>query len=316
MQGGVRSRWGSVFVVPMGAFVMALGFGVFAFNRQRHLLGAYLELDQLAAARARELEVAQGEIVHSQKMKALGTLAAGIAHDFNNLLSVIRMSNQLARESTPDSSEVAENTAEVEQAVQQGKKLVRSMLGYSRTEVEGADPFQLADLVEDTVGLLSKQFLTGIMLTLDLERDLPPVRKSRNRLEQILLNLVLNSSEAMKGEGSLRLVVRRGSTEARPFVLRPQPAHGYLELLVHDSGPGIPPEVLPRIFEPFFTTKNRGATRGTGLGLSMVYTIAEQDGLGVEVSSVAGQGTEFCIVVPIEDDSEGTAEEEGKVENE
>ena len=93
---------------------------------------AYEAVESVAEERRREVEVTQAHLVHSQKMKALGTLAAGIAHDFNNLLSVIRMSNQLTGESTKDNADIQENVGEVEQAVQQGRKLVRSMLGYSR----------------------------------------------------------------------------------------------------------------------------------------------------------------------------------------
>ena len=240
------------------------------------------------------------DLVHSQKMKALGTLAAGIAHDFNNLLSVIRMSNQLTGESTKGNADIQENVGEVDQAVQQGKKLVRSMLGYSREEYGEQDPFGLPELVEDTVALLSKQFLSGIALTLELDRDMSLARGSRSRLEQILLNLIVNATEAMEGAGSLRIQVHQIERLPEVLMLRPHAAPVYLELTVGDSGPGIAPEVLPRIFEPFFTTKHRGTTRGTGLGLSTVYTMAEQDGLGIAVETKLGQGARFSFFVPLQ----------------
>ncbi|HXG47269.1 MAG TPA: ATP-binding protein [Methylomirabilota bacterium] len=267
--------------------------------RSRRLLNDYTELEALAAERARELERARGEVIHAQKMKALGTLAAGIAHDFNNLLSVIRMSNQLTGEAARGRAEIAENVAEVEQAVQQGKKLVRSMLGYSREEGPDSAPFSLAELVEDTVALLSKQFLSGLTLTLELDHDASRVRGSRNRLEQILLNLIVNASEAMNGRGQLRLGVRSATSLPDGIVLRPAPAALFLELTVADSGPGIAPEVLPRIFEPFFTTKHRGATRGTGMGLATVYAMAEEGGLGIAVATRPDQGSTFRILVPV-----------------
>jgi len=280
--------------------VLALGAALFALQRQRHLLRGYLQLDALAERHTRELEAALAEVVHAQKMKALGTLAAGIAHDFNNLLSVIRMSNQLTGETAKSDADIAENVAEVEQAVQQGKKLVRSMLGYSREDPDDAKPFALIELVEDTVALLSKQFLSGIALTLELNRDAPPVNGSRSRLEQILLNLVVNAAEAMEGRGALRIAVRQTNEPDFAVVLRPRTAARYLELLVADSGPGIEAGTLPRVFEPFFTTKSRSTMRGTGLGLSMVYTMAEQDGLGIGVETAAGQGTTFRIIIPVE----------------
>jgi signal transduction histidine kinase len=148
------------------------------------------------------------------------------------------------------------------------------------------------------VGLLSRQFLSGIALKLELDRDLPAVRTSRGKLEQILLNLIVNASEAMEGKGSLRIAVRRQKAAGSSLVVPASVAPEYIEVLVADSGPGMAPEILARIFEPFFTTKNIGATRGTGLGLSMVHTMAEQEGLGIAVKTTIGKGTEFRLYVP------------------
>lgn len=292
--------WSTRLLIPVSTCVLVvLACAVFIRQRQRQLLAAYMEIDHLAEEQKRQLTAAQAELIHSQKMKALGTLAAGIAHDFNNLLSVIRMSNQLTGTAAKDSPDIQENVSEVEQAVQQGKKLVRSMLGYSREEAGEQGPFGLPELVEDTVALLSKQFLSGIALTLELDRDTSLIRGSRNRLEQILLNLVVNAAEAMEGGGTLRISVRQTNTLPDRLVLRPGDAGVYLELSVADSGPGIAPETLPRIFEPFYTTKHRGVVRGTGLGLSTVYTTCEQDHLGIAVETKPGTGTRFSIFIPV-----------------
>ncbi|MBK7997595.1 MAG: hypothetical protein IPK15_02375 [Verrucomicrobia bacterium] len=292
--------WITNLILPVSVGVLVvLACAVFIRQRQRQLLGAYMEIDQFAEEQKRQLTAAQTELIHSQKMKALGTLAAGIAHDFNNLLSVIRMSNQLTGTAAKDSPDIQENVSEVEQAVQQGKKLVRSMLGYSREEAGEQGPFGLPELVEDTVALLSKQFLGGIALTLEMDRDTSLARGSRSRLEQILLNLIVNAAEAMEGAGSLHISVRQVTALPEQLVLRPTPATVFLELSVADSGPGIAPEILPRIFEPFYTTKHRGVVRGTGLGLSTVYTMAEQDGLGIAVNSNPGAGTRFSIFIPV-----------------
>ncbi len=301
-------RWADRHGAPPVMVALALGVCIviactwFVRHRQHRLLAAYLEVDQRAEHQHRQLVDVQAEIGHAQKMKALGTLAAGIAHDFNNLLSVIRMSNQLNAESAGqrgDWADVAENSAEIEQAVLQGKKLVRSMLGYSREETGDLGTFSVTELVEDTVGLLSKQFLGGITLTLELDRDGPPARGSRNRLEQILLNLIVNASEAMNGRGVLIIAVRFQRSLPTSVVLAPGPAPLWAELSIADSGPGIAPDVLPRIFEPFFTTKHRGAERGTGLGLSTVYTAAQQDGYGLAVESAPGQGARFLLFIPL-----------------
>ncbi|HZR16945.1 MAG TPA: ATP-binding protein [Verrucomicrobiae bacterium] len=273
----------------------------FVLRRQRQLFASYLLIDDLMEQRNRELKVAQTELMHSQKMKALGTLAAGIAHDFNNLLSVIRMSNKLIGREVKGNPDVEENVQEVEKAVQQGKHIVGSMLGFSSDQNKGRTALFVPDLVEDTVGLLSRQFLSGITLDLQLDRESPAVQLPRAGLEQILLNLIVNAAEAMQGHGHLRIQVREvASGTSSGSVRAPRPAPTYVELTVADTGCGIPPEIVPRIFDPFFTTKADRANRGTGLGLSMIYTMAEQDGLGVEVQSAVGQGATFRILIPVD----------------
>jgi signal transduction histidine kinase len=279
----------------VGLVIFCAGF---VLRRQRELISAYLQVDRQMEQRTRELELAQAEILHGQKMKALGTLAAGIAHDFNNLLSIIRMANKLSGQESPANPEVQDNVRLVEKAVGQGKQLVNSMLGYSRDSGVAQGPFQVAEVVESATGLLSKQFLGGIALKLDLDRQLPLVEASRSRLEQILLNLIVNASEAMKGGGELRVRVSDGCEPNGTWTLPPAKAARYIQLTVADSGPGIPVEILPRIFEPFFTTKHVGATRGTGLGLSMVYTLAQHEGMGIRVESEPGRGTSFFIAIP------------------
>ena len=193
----------------------------------------------------------------------------------------------------------SEEVASIEEAVQHGKQVVGSMLGFSRKRVGDDGRCDLGEVVEETVSLLSREFLSGIELTLTLDRDAPAVQIGRGRIEQILLNLVVNAAEAMKGQGKLGISVQPAHPEpAENFVLRPRPGALLVELRVTDSGAGLAPEIRPRIFEPFFTTKNSGAKQGTGLGLSMVYTIAEQEGLGIAVESMAGRGATFRILLP------------------
>ncbi|MEW6304191.1 MAG: ATP-binding protein [Verrucomicrobiota bacterium] len=295
------SRSEVLIVLPLVGVLVAIILGVLALRRYHTLVEGYFQVDALAVRRSEQLAQAQSELFHSQKMQALGTLAAGIAHDFNNLLSIIRMSNKLIAREAKENKEIQENAAEIEQAVEQGKTVVRSMLGYSREAVEDGRPYSVAELVESVVALLGKQFLSGITLTLELAPDTPPVSVSRGRLEQVLLNLVVNASEAMEGKGKLLIALRARTQPNALSTLNARPAPRHLELIVADSGPGIAPENLPRIFEPFFTTKTVGATRGTGLGLSLVYTIAQQDGLGISVESERGKGAAFRIVIPVDE---------------
>jgi signal transduction histidine kinase len=285
--------------LALGVVALTILLALSVLNRQWKLVHSYRQIDDLATQRAGELELAQRELLQSEKMKALGALAAGIAHDFNNLLSVIRLSNDVIGRDAGNKSSVCEEVQSIENAVQQGRSVVRSMLGYSREAADKPAFYTVGDVVADTVSLLSKQFLGGIVLTLDVDRSAPQVWGAPSRLEQILLNLVVNSAEAMKGSGQLVIQARTGNHLPDNLVLRPRTAQMYVEVSVKDTGPGIAAEDLPRIFEPFFTTKIVGTSLGTGLGLSTVYTIAQQDGLGLAVESSLGQGTTFRIWFPL-----------------
>lgn len=288
-------------IVSLAGFGLAALFGLATLRRHRSAIAGYLAAETRAAGRNRELEMAKVELMHSQKMQALGTLATGIAHDFNNLLSVIRMSNKLIGRETKTNPDIQENVTDIEQAVMQGKNVVSSMLGYARTEDSSIGPTDVSAVIEDTVSLLSKEFLSGIALTFELDRSAPKVTVGRGRLEQVLLNLIVNASEAMQGKGKLKIALHtRNSLPPKTYALRPNTAPQYLELVVVDSGLGIAPEIRARLFEPFFTTKRAGSKAGTGLGLSLVYSIAQQDGLGLSVESEPSKGAAFTLVLPVD----------------
>jgi signal transduction histidine kinase len=291
-------RFYGLLALALAGVVLGTAFALFAVRRHRDLMDRYFRIDDLAARRSEQLAQVQAELFHSQKMRALGTLAAGIAHDFNNLLSVIRMANKLTGEETRANADIQENVQLVEKTVAQGKSVVRSMLGYSRESGERSR-YAVAGVVEETVKMLHTEFLGGITLDISLAPGTPEVEGARNRLEQILLNLIMNAAEAMGGRGKLRIAVNT-TTEPKEtsWVLRPRGGREFVQVIIADTGPGMTPEVRERIFEPFFTTKTIGNVRGTGLGLSMVYTIAQEEGFGLTLESEPGQGTTFRILVP------------------
>ncbi len=295
-QGALRAT----LMLSLAGVVAASLFAVIILRQHRLSIARFVSAEAEASQRNRELDIAKVELMHSQKMQALGTLAAGLAHDFNNLLSVIRMSNKLVSRKTTHDGEIQEHLADIEQAVLQGKGVVSSMLDYARNRDGDGDPVDVSSVVEDVVSLLSKEFLRGITLDLQLEREMPKVYVGRGAFEQILLNLVVNASEAMQGEGRLKIVARAcASLPAGDFVLRPRAASRFVELAVSDSGPGIAPELRNRLFEPFFTTKRGISKPGTGLGLSLVYWTAEQNGAGLSVHTGYGSGASFTVVFPV-----------------
>jgi signal transduction histidine kinase len=282
----------------LAGLVIAIAIGFYILRYQRGLFAGYLETEKLAEQRAADLRHAQAALMHREKMEALGTMAAGVAHDFNNLLSVIRLSNELIEEQVRPAGVVRENFNAIQQAVQRGRGIVNSMLGYARDD---GQPQWLAPgaLISDAVAMLSKPFLGGLVLQIESDPATPDVLVRKARIGQMLLNLIINAAEAMNGRGRLRLTVRE-IREASGCVLPPRAAGSYVELSVTDSGPGIAVEIQPRIFEPFFTTKTKSAQRGTGLGLSMLYAMAKEDGVGVAVTSESGRGATFRLLLPVD----------------
>jgi signal transduction histidine kinase len=288
-----------MFYVAISLAVLCVGLCALVIHeKQRTLLTEVSDLD-------RKLTQAQAEVLHTHKMRALGTLAAGVAHDFNNLLSVIRMAGRLTTRHTQGSEEAQENLAVIEQAVAQGRSVVKSMLGFTREDLEEGLRFSAAELIEDAVPLLNKQFLSGITLKLELDYQAPLVQGDKSKIQQILMNLVVNASEALNCKGSLKIAVWRGMPKGQ-LALQPAAAEQYVTLTVSDTGPGIPPQFMERIFEPFFTTKEPGNQGGTGLGLSIVYAAAQQQGFGIGVENHPGQGAAFHVVLPATPTSEQT----------
>jgi signal transduction histidine kinase len=278
---------------------LALFFAGLAFNRHRQLLRSYAEVEKKVAERTRELEIASHELLQSQKMNALGTLAAGIAHDFNNILSIIKGSAQLIEENPDNPQKIRTRVDRIKTVVEQGTGIVNAMLGFSRDAGEQPGPCDLNAVAADTIKLLGDRFLREVEVKYERAPALPEVYASKNFIQQILLNIIFNAAEATTTRSQVILATHKLERLPANLVLAPAPGRIYVSVSVRDSGCGITPENLPRIFEPFFTTKALSTRRGTGLGLSMVYELAKKMGAGLAVKSTVGQGSTFTLILPV-----------------
>jgi signal transduction histidine kinase len=276
----------------------ALFFAAVALNRHLQLRRSYAEVERQVAERTRELEQRSRELLHSQKMNALGTLAAGIAHDFNNILSVIKGSAQIIEDNLNQPQKVRTRVERIQTVVEQGAGIVRAMLGFSRSSNETLEPCDLNAVLEDTITLLGDRFLRDLELRFDRASGLPQVPVVKDFAQQILLNFIFNAAESMPERKQIVLRTARLETLPPSLVLKPADAAGYVAVSVQDFGCGIPPENLSRVFEPFFTTKALSRHRGTGLGLSMAYDLAKRMHAGLAVESVVGQGSTFTLILP------------------
>jgi two-component system cell cycle sensor histidine kinase/response regulator CckA len=244
------------------------------------------------------LKKLEAQFNQSQKMQAIGQLAGGIAHDFNNLLTAIsgHCDLLLLRHGRADSE--YSDLEQIRQNANRAAALVSQLLAFSRKQSLKPTRLDLQDLLSELTHLLNR--LVGERIRLKLAHDplLGPIRADRRRLEQVLMNLVVNARDAMPEGGTIRIeteaVTLQEPTQRGKVVL---PPGEYAVIRVIDTGCGIPAERLDKIFEPFFTTKRVG--EGTGLGLSTVYGIVKQSGGYVFVSSEIGQGTTFELHFPV-----------------
>ncbi len=285
-------------IIALLGLTVALFFAGLAFNRHRQLLRSYAEVEKKVAQRTRELELANRQLLHSQKMNALGTLAAGIAHDFNNILSIIEGSAQIIEDNVDNSTKVRTRVDRIKTVVEQGAGIVKAMLGFSRDAGEQPSSCDVNAVLEDTVKLLGDRFLREAQITLERAPDLPKVPCSKDLVQQVVLNFLFNAAESMPQRKQIILATRQVTELPAGLVLSPAPARQYAAVSVRDFGCGISPENLPRIFEPFFTTKAMSARRGTGLGLSMVYELAKKMGAGLAVASAVDHGSTFTLILP------------------
>jgi two-component system cell cycle sensor histidine kinase/response regulator CckA len=237
------------------------------------------------------------ELLHSQKLEAIGRLAGGVAHDFNNILSVILGYSALLQESRDQDPLVRDGLREIYESGQRAAGLTRQLLLFSRKQQLSPQRLDLNDVVGQMEKLLGRLIGEDVRLTTQLE-DLPmPVLADPSQIEQVLLNLAVNARDAMPGGGSLTIRTRYVKVTGTSPPGVELGAGEYVALGVTDTGTGMDPETAAHIFEPFFTTKELG--KGTGLGLATVYGIVQQCGGAIRLDTTPGAGTTFEIFLPL-----------------
>jgi PAS domain S-box-containing protein len=256
-----------------------------------------------------ERRVLEDEFRQAQKMEAVGRLAGGIAHDFNNLLMVIGGYTEVLLAEMQQGHPLAAKARAIQQASDRATILTRQLLAFSRKQLLELKVVDVNTVVEDMERLLRPLIGEDVEFKTKLAPDAGHTRADAGQLEQVLMNLVVNSKDAMPNGGRMLIetvnVTRDNAHDGEQTFIRPGE---YVMLSVTDNGHGMDKGTQSRIFEPFFTTKEKG--KGTGLGLSTVYGIVKQSGGYVIVQSEVGHGTTFNIYLPR---VEGTAEAHGAV---
>ncbi len=238
----------------------------------------------------------EASVQHTQKLESLGVLAGGIAHDFNNLLTGILGNTELALRVAGLPESARQSLETVFSASQRASDLTYQLLVYSGKGKFDMEPVDLSLLVQDIAGLLELSIERDSELILDCEEPLNGIRGDRSQVQQIVMNLIINASEAMEGrEGRIEVRTRSVTlTEEEGALYDGVPAGDYIGLRVTDNGVGMTPEVKERIFEPFFTSK----FAGRGLGMAAVMGIVRAHNGGICIESEPGVGTSVWVVFP------------------
>ncbi|WP_457574216.1 c-type heme family protein [Desulfolithobacter sp.] len=244
-----------------------------------------------------EQQMVARRIRRTERLAAVGQLAAGVAHEINNPLGVILCYADILKKETGD-GQAAEDLEVIERHARTCQRIVSDLLNFARSHESSRELVHIKTIVNDVQRILSRQMQRQrISFELDLAPDIPFSSMDRERIKQVLVNLLINAIQAIGEDGTIHVAAR--------VISSPEASDSRtLEIRVRDSGCGIGPDILPRIFDPFFTTK--GVEEGTGLGLSVSYGIIEDHGGTITVESEPGQGTVFIITLPVIEEVSGS----------
>ena len=252
-------------------------------------------LEKRVEERARELQTMQAVMIQSEKLASLGKMAAGVAHEINNPLTSILIQTHLLLETCEPGNPSLENLTLIADETSRCAEIVKGLLEFARMTPAQPTKADVNDIIERSIQLLEKQAsVRNIKIVKALDLSLPSIDLDKNKMQQVFSNLIINACDAMAGGGTLTITSQLGLNRRQ------------IEILFADTGVGIPEENFHKLFDPFFTTKSAG----TGLGLAVSYGIIQQRGGKIGVRSEVGQGSVFIVILPLDQQSEETSQEE------
>jgi signal transduction histidine kinase len=287
----------------IGALASSFNLMIESLKRSQQEVQQYqTTLEDKIKERTDELETAQNQLLQSEKMSAIGQLAAGVAHELNNPLAGILGYSQFAMEklrAKPDGdfdqkqmSSFTRYLADIEKQARRCKAIVQNLLRFSRSSHDVAlAPVNLNRALKETVELLRHQIeIQQISLAFVADESIPEIMGNSGKLQQVFTNLIINAMHATDKGGSISVTSKHSPTLGE--------FEGAVEIAIEDTGSGISEENVSKIFEPFFTTKEVGS--GTGLGLSVSYGIVREHGGEIRVTSEPGRGSKFAVILPLQ----------------
>jgi signal transduction histidine kinase len=290
-------------------------FGLFAASlvpvilifQASHLYGLLDEALTVAEDRSAELARSREQLAQTQRLEAIGQLTGGVAHDFNNLLAVIIGNLELIQLARGDAEKIERLAQGAMRAAQRGERLVRQLLTYARRQITHPETVNPNQLIVDIENMMRRAIGEQIEVIMTLSPLLAPAKIDPTEFETAILNLVINSRDAMTGGGRITIKTQNVTIDRQIAASNPEVKPGsYVMIIVSDSGIGMTPAVLARAFDPFFTTKEVG--KGSGLGLSQVYGFAKTAGGHVTIESELGTGTTVKLYLPKSTDRPISAE--------
>lgn len=283
---------------------LEIGLNPYTKDDHTYVLASIIDISERLREEEQQQALAE-KVQHAQRLESLGMLAGGIAHDFNNILAAILGYSELALGEIESTSEVHPRLANIKQAALSASQLTRQMLAYAGKGQGVKEPVSLNQEIRQIIDLLQVSISKRAALKLDLADELPPIEADRGQIQQLMMNLVTNASDAVAADGGLIGVKTRrivlGKDEIQGYHLAENLRSGqYVSIEVSDSGEGMSDETRRRVFDPFFTTKREGR----GLGMAAVHGIVRSHGGGIRLYSEIGRGTAVKVILPLGEETE------------